>query len=195
MLAKTRVGSRGATKAAGRRFVPVPERSTFSSYRLSGWRHRRRLRRRRPLGRTVCARTSSNTAPDDHGYNATNGCTTLFIYYLFHQLGFSINQIVAGAAATLADVYRKLHPRFRRPVPALQATPGPPLPLPDDFDDTSPQFRLPWPLGARATEGTGRGTRERSVPSPHPPGNPWSRRGRRRPAPAGILRPTRDEES
>ncbi len=32
-----------------------------------------------------------NNAPDDNGYNATNGCTTLFIYYLYTQLGHGIN--------------------------------------------------------------------------------------------------------
>ena len=45
-----------------------------------------------------------NNAPDDHGANAINGCTTLFIYYLFHQLGFSIDEIVGAAGATLATV-------------------------------------------------------------------------------------------
>ena len=47
-----------------------------------------------------------NNAPDDNGYNATNGCTTLFIYYLFHQLGYSVNQIVGAAGTTLAAVYK-----------------------------------------------------------------------------------------
>ena len=49
-----------------------------------------------------------NNAPDDNGYDAVNGCTALFLYYLFIQLGFSINQIVAAAASTLSDVYRNL---------------------------------------------------------------------------------------
>lgn len=88
-----------------------------------------------------------NNDPDDNGYDATNGCTTLFIYYLFHQLGFTINQIVAAGASTLAAVYTNLtgdagdpFPLFKRlldtafPSQTTSAVPGP------NFDD-------PWPLG------------------------------------------------
>ncbi len=49
-----------------------------------------------------------NNAPDDNGYDAVNGCTALFIWYLFTQFGFSETQIVAAAASTLAGVYRNL---------------------------------------------------------------------------------------
>ncbi|MCS6305335.1 MAG: hypothetical protein H8K07_16965 [Nitrospira sp.] len=41
----------------------------------------------------------------DHGIDAKTGCSILFIYYLFTQLGFTINQIVAAAASELAGVY------------------------------------------------------------------------------------------
>jgi hypothetical protein len=88
-----------------------------------------------------------NNDPDDNGYDATNGCTTLFIYYLFHQLGFTINQIVAAGASTLAGVYKNLtgdagdpFPFFKRlldlqfPSQSNSALPGP------NFDD-------PWPIG------------------------------------------------
>jgi len=88
-----------------------------------------------------------NNDPDNNGYNATNGCTTLFIYYLFHQLGFTINQIVGAGASTLAGVYANLtgdtgdpFPFFKRlldgafPSQTTSAVPGP------NFDD-------PWPLG------------------------------------------------
>jgi hypothetical protein len=87
-----------------------------------------------------------NIAPDDHGYNATNGCTTLFIYYMFHQLGFSINQIVGAGASTLAGVYKNLTSDTGDPFQrfwalldhafrsrTISAVPGP------NFDD-------PWPL-------------------------------------------------
>jgi hypothetical protein len=57
---------------------------------------------------------------DDRDYDPTNGCTTLFIYYLFHQLGFSIKQIVGAGASTLRGVYTNLtgdpgdpFPRFK----------------------------------------------------------------------------------
>ena len=39
-----------------------------------------------------------NNAPDDTSTREIRGCTVLFIYYLFHQLGFSINQISRGQA-------------------------------------------------------------------------------------------------
>jgi hypothetical protein len=97
-----------------------------------------------------------NNAPDDHGANAINGCTTLFIYYLFHQLGFSIDDIVGAAGATLATVYRNLtgdpndpFPLFKRllderfPSSTGSAVPGP------NFDD-------PWPLGDVAWAGVWR---------------------------------------
>jgi Polyglycine hydrolase-like, structural repeat len=97
-----------------------------------------------------------NTAPDDNGYNATNGCTTLFIYYLFHQLGYTIEQIVGAAGVTLAAVYRNLtgdpndpFPLFKRlldtrfPAHTGSAVPGP------NFDD-------PWPLGNVAWSGVWR---------------------------------------
>ena len=60
-----------------------------------------------------------NNAPDDNGYNATNGCTTLFIYYLFSQLGYSINQIVGAGASTLAGVLQEPDRRQHRSFPSL----------------------------------------------------------------------------
>lgn len=90
-----------------------------------------------------------NNAPDDNGYDATNGCTTLFLYYLFHQLGFSINQIVAAGASTLTGVYKNLtndtgdpFPFFKRllddafPSQSTSALPGP------NFDDPFPLASL-----------------------------------------------------
>lgn len=44
----------------------------------------------------------------DHGIDAKTGCSILFIYYLFTQLGFTANQIVAAAASELAGVYANL---------------------------------------------------------------------------------------
>jgi hypothetical protein len=61
-----------------------------------------------------------NNAPNDFGYDATNGCTTLFFYYLFHQLGFSINQIVAAGASTLTGVYRNLTGDTGEPFPLFK---------------------------------------------------------------------------
>ena len=44
----------------------------------------------------------------DDGPDDFTGCSLLFIYYLFSQLGFSIEQIVGAAAGTLGGVYRNL---------------------------------------------------------------------------------------
>ena len=44
----------------------------------------------------------------DHGIDAKTGCSILFIYYLFTQLGFTISQIVAAAASELSGVYTNL---------------------------------------------------------------------------------------
>jgi hypothetical protein len=44
----------------------------------------------------------------DDGPDQITGCSLLFIYYLFAQLGFTINQIVAAGANTLGGVYRNL---------------------------------------------------------------------------------------
>ncbi len=46
--------------------------------------------------------------PGDHGIDAKTGCAILFIYYLFTQLGFTIEEIVAAAADQLSSVYANL---------------------------------------------------------------------------------------
>ncbi len=50
----------------------------------------------------------NNVDTGDHGIDAKTGCSILFIYYLFTQLGFTIKQIVAAAASELAGVYANL---------------------------------------------------------------------------------------
>jgi hypothetical protein len=49
-----------------------------------------------------------NNNPDDHNPDPTNGCTTLFLWYLCDQLGFGPNSIVSAGSDTLADVYKNL---------------------------------------------------------------------------------------
>jgi hypothetical protein len=46
--------------------------------------------------------------PTDDGPDSKTGCSTLFIWYLFSQLGFNINEIVAAAGSPLSVVYQKL---------------------------------------------------------------------------------------
>jgi hypothetical protein len=57
--------------------------------------------------------------PDDNQPDPVTGCTTLFIYYLFSQLGYGIESIVAAASANLAGVYQNLTNR-----PAADAWPS-----------------------------------------------------------------------
>lgn len=46
--------------------------------------------------------------PDDNAPDTVTGCTTLFLFYLHDQLGYTINQIIAAGADTLGGVYRNL---------------------------------------------------------------------------------------
>ena len=50
----------------------------------------------------------NNIDPTDNAPDPKTGCSTLFINYLHHQLGFSINAIVGAAASTLGGVYKNL---------------------------------------------------------------------------------------
>ena len=84
-----------------------------------------------------------NNAPNDNGANATNGCTTLFIYYLFDQLGFSINQIVGWGCREARGGVPEPYERSEQPVSALQTIARLPVPLPDLFRGPRPQFRQP----------------------------------------------------
>jgi hypothetical protein len=88
-----------------------------------------------------------NNDPDDNGYDATNGCTTLFIYYLFHQLGFTINQIVAAGGATLAIVYKNLTGDAGDPFPFFKRLLDNAFPSQTNSAVPGPNFDDPWPLG------------------------------------------------
>jgi hypothetical protein len=46
--------------------------------------------------------------PTDDGPDAATGCSLLFIYYLFRQLGFGIKDIASAGSANLAGVYKTL---------------------------------------------------------------------------------------
>jgi hypothetical protein len=87
-----------------------------------------------------------NNDPDDNGYNATNGCTTLFIYYLFSQLGFGIKQIVAAAAGTLAGVHRNLTGDTNDPFPLFRQVLDVWFPSHTSSAVQGPNFDDPWPL-------------------------------------------------
>jgi Polyglycine hydrolase-like, structural repeat len=98
-----------------------------------------------------------NNAPDDNGYNATNGCTTLFIYYLFRQLGYSINQIVAAAGATLAAVYKNLTGNATDPFPLFKQLLDLQFPSQTTSAVPGPNFDDPWPITPVSYTGVWRG--------------------------------------
>jgi len=59
----------------------------------------------------------NNPNPTDFGPDAVTGCALLFLWYLYSQLGFSIKEIVAAAAPTLAGVYQNLTHNNANPFP------------------------------------------------------------------------------
>lgn len=98
-----------------------------------------------------------NNAPDDNGYDATNGCTTLFIYYLFSQLGYSINQIVGAASSTLTGVYKNLTGDSSNPFPKFKAILDLWFPSQTSSAVPGPNFDDPFPLAAERYTGVWRG--------------------------------------
>jgi hypothetical protein len=94
-----------------------------------------------------------NNAPDDNGYNATNGCTTLFIYYLSSQLGYSVNQIVGAAASTLAGVFKNLTGNSSDPFPLFKRTLDLWFPSTTGSAVPAPNFDDPFPLAEDAFTG------------------------------------------
>jgi hypothetical protein len=87
-----------------------------------------------------------NNDPDDNSPDATTGCTTLFIYYLFDQLKFDIPSIISSGATTLAGVYTNLTGDGGNPFPFFKRL------LDNAFPGTStittgPNFDDPFPLG------------------------------------------------
>jgi hypothetical protein len=63
----------------------------------------------------------NNINRTDDGPDAATGCSLLFIYYLFSQLGFTPERIVAAGANTLGGVYRQLTGLFVDPFPHFKA--------------------------------------------------------------------------
>jgi hypothetical protein len=89
----------------------------------------------------------NNINPTDDGPDAATGCALLFIYYLFAQLGFNIEAIVAAAANKLSGVYRNLTGDSSDPFPAFKealdtAFPGTKTITSGDLDNP---FPLPTP--------------------------------------------------
>lgn len=91
-----------------------------------------------------------NNAPNDNAQDATNGCTTLFLYYLSTQLGFSINQIVGAAASTLAGVYQNLTGDASDPFPFFKQLIDNAFPSTTSSAIAGPNIDDPYPLGSLA---------------------------------------------
>jgi len=88
-----------------------------------------------------------NNNPDDNAPDATTGCTTLFIYYLFTQLGFTIPQIVAAAASTMAGVYTNLTGDSSDPFPFFKQLLDTAFPSTTSSSVPGPNQDNPFPLG------------------------------------------------
>jgi hypothetical protein len=84
--------------------------------------------------------------PTQNGFVPQCGCAVLFIYYLYTQLGFSIDQIVAAGADQLAGVYANLTGDTSDPFPYFK------LMLDNAFPGTSTMtsgnLDNPYPLGS-----------------------------------------------
>ncbi len=74
--------------------------------------------------KTARADFVNNINLTDDGPDAVTGCSLLFIYYLFSQLGFGITEIVAAGASTLGWGLPEPHRRNGHSLPILQATVG-----------------------------------------------------------------------
>jgi hypothetical protein len=81
----------------------------------------------------------------DDGPDAITGCSTLFIWYLFAQLGFTITQIVAAGANTLGGVYRNLTGDTADPFPFFKQLMD--TAFPGTSTITTGNLDNPFPLG------------------------------------------------
>ena len=88
-----------------------------------------------------------DTAPDDPKTSEVKGCTTLFIYYLFAQLGFTIHDIIAAGADTLAGVYRNLTGDTASPFPLFKHQLD--IVYPGTSTITGPNLDNPYPIGEK----------------------------------------------
>lgn len=87
-----------------------------------------------------------NNNPDDNAPDATTGCTTLFLYYLEHQLQFAINDIINNGGQTLGDVYRSLTSDTGDPFPFFKRLVDTALPGTSQIS-TTPNLDDPFPIG------------------------------------------------
>ena len=87
----------------------------------------------------------NNINRTDDGPDAVTGCSLLFIYYLFSQLGFGITAIVAAGANTLGGVYRNLTGDTADPFPFFKQLVD--TAFPGTTTITTGNLDNPFPLG------------------------------------------------
>jgi hypothetical protein len=87
-----------------------------------------------------------NLTPDDNKPDTTTGCTTLFLYYLYDQLKFSIPAIISAGAETMAGVYRNLTGDTINPFPFFARLVNGAFPGTNQIT-TGPNFDDPFPIG------------------------------------------------
>jgi hypothetical protein len=86
----------------------------------------------------------NNIKGKDDGPDEVTGCTLLFIYYLFSQLGFSNNAIVAAGADSLGSVYKNLTADPTDPFPTFKQVVD--IAFPGTSTITSGNLDNPFPL-------------------------------------------------
>ncbi|MBV9196095.1 MAG: hypothetical protein JO168_18320 [Solirubrobacterales bacterium] len=86
----------------------------------------------------------------ENGFKPQVGCAILFIYYLFTQLGFTIDRIVAAGAKSLSGVYRNLTDDRSDPFPYFKAMLDAAYPGASTIQAADPNTNLdnPYPLGS-----------------------------------------------
>ncbi len=87
----------------------------------------------------------NNISGGDDGPDKITGCSLLFIFYLFSQLGFTVNQIVAAGANTLGGVYRNLTGDTADPFPFFKQLVD--TAFPGTATITTGNLDNPFPLG------------------------------------------------
>jgi hypothetical protein len=89
----------------------------------------------------------NNTSATDNSNSEKSGCALLFLWYLYTQLGFSVNSIVAAAGANLGVVYRTLTGDTNDPFPYFKALLDAAYPNPTGNYIAGPNPDNPFPLG------------------------------------------------
>ena len=83
--------------------------------------------------------------PEKNGFVPAVGCAALFIYYLFDQLGFSIEEIIAAGADDLGEIYANLTGDTSDPFPYFKQMLD--LAFPGTSSIASGNLDDPYPLG------------------------------------------------